>query len=61
MFVGIHPSDEYKDKSDNLVEDLVNLSRYEKVVAIGETGLDFFKQDISHEQCEKFSKHIQAK
>ena len=58
--VGIHPSDEYKNKSDNLVEDLVNLSKYEKVVAIGETGLDFFKQEISHEQCEKFSKHIQA-
>ena len=36
------------------------MSKYEKVVAIGETGLDFFKQEISHEQCEKFSKHIQA-
>ena len=36
------------------------MSKYEKVVAIGETGLDFFKQEISNEQCEKFSKHIQA-
>ena len=58
--VGIHPSDEYENKSDNLVEELVNLSKYKKVVAIGETGLDFFKQSISHEQCDKFSKHIQA-
>jgi len=52
--------DKYKNNSDNLVEELVNLSKYEKVVAIGETGLDFFKQEISNEQCEKFSKHIQA-
>lgn len=40
--VGLHPHDA-SEWSDALLERLDRLSRYDKVVAIGETGLDFFR------------------
>ena len=39
--VGVHP--DYENIMEPTVEELVDLSRHEKVVAIGETGLDYFR------------------
>lgn len=39
--VGVHPHDT-KDWNDSVSETLLNLSRHEKVVAIGEIGLDYY-------------------
>src|SRR5438105_2994909 len=38
--VGLHPND--KDEETD-AESLIKLARHEKVVAIGETGLDYFR------------------
>jgi len=57
--VGVHPCDtEGKEPS---VDDLVSLSQSEDVVAIGETGLDYFynKGDLTW-QRERFRNHIKA-
>ncbi|MCD6551843.1 TatD family hydrolase [Thermotoga sp.] len=40
--VGVHPH-EAKNVPENFIEELRKLARSEKVVAIGETGLDFFR------------------
>jgi len=57
--VGVHPCDT-KGKEPT-VEDLVNLSKSEKIVAIGETGLDYFynKGDLTW-QRDRFRTHITA-
>jgi len=57
--VGVHP--DYENITEPTVEQLVELSRHEKVVAIGETGLDYFrlKGDLTW-QRERFRTHIQA-
>ncbi len=57
--VGLHPCDT-KGKEPT-VDDLVTLSKSEKVVAIGETGLDYFynKGDLSW-QRDRFRNHISA-
>jgi len=57
--VGVHP--DYENITEPTVEELVDLSRHEKVVAIGETGLDYFrlKGDLTW-QRERFRTHIQA-
>lgn len=39
--VGIHPCD-IKDKKLNIIEDIEKLLNHEKVVGIGETGLDYY-------------------
>src|SRR4029077_3874840 len=39
--VGVHP--DYEDTPEPSVDDLVHLAAAEKVVAIGETGLDYFR------------------
>lgn len=57
--IGVHP--DYEDTPEPTVEDLVTRSNHPKVVAIGETGLDYFrlKGDLSW-QRERFRVHIQA-
>jgi len=57
--VGVHPNTNPQDKTT--VEDLVKLAQHEKVIAIGETGLDFYrsKGDLSW-QFERFKIHIRA-
>ncbi len=57
--VGVHPCDT-KGKEPT-IDDLVTLSKSEKVVAIGETGLDYFynKGDLSW-QRDRFRNHINA-
>jgi TatD DNase family protein len=57
--VGVHPNE--TDGREPSVEELVELAKDPKVVAIGETGLDYFRSegDIGWQQ-ERFRRHIQA-
>lgn len=57
--VGVHP-DQAADASPS-VGDLVERARHPKVVAIGETGLDYYRQDGDLEwQRMRFRTHIRA-
>jgi TatD DNase family protein len=57
--VGVHPND--KDRQEPTVEMLVNLSDNDRVVAIGETGLDYFHGEGDLDwQRERFRQHIRA-
>lgn len=57
--VGVHP--DYEDTPDPSVEELVKLSATDKVVAIGETGLDYYRLTGDLEwQRERFRRHIRA-
>ncbi|MDN4016791.1 TatD family hydrolase [Zwartia panacis] len=57
--VGVHP--DYEDTIEPTVEDLVERSHHPKVIAIGETGLDYYRLsgDLSW-QRQRFRRHIQA-
>lgn len=57
--VGVHPN--YQDCHEPSVEELISLAELENVVAIGETGLDYFRNegDLTWQQ-ERFKRHIEA-
>jgi TatD DNase family protein len=57
--VGVHP--DYVETEEPTTEQLVALSQHPKIVAIGETGLDYFrlKGDLEW-QRERFRQHIRA-
>lgn len=57
--IGIHPN---VDKQENFsVEELVALAQHDKVIAIGETGLDYFRSEGDLEwQRDRFRIHIEA-
>jgi TatD DNase family protein len=56
---GVHP--DYEDTPEPSVDDLVALAAQPKVVAIGETGLDYFRLKEPLEwQRERFRVHIRA-
>lgn len=57
--VGVHP--DYEDIAEPSVETLVALADHPRVIAIGETGLDYFRLtgDLSW-QRERFRTHIRA-
>lgn len=57
--VGVHP--EHKDEASPTVEELLDAALHPKVVAIGETGLDYYwhKGDVSWQQ-QRFRAHIRA-
>jgi TatD DNase family protein len=57
--VGVHP--DYEDTPEPTVEQLVALSNNPKIIAIGETGLDYYrlKGDLEW-QRERFRTHIKA-
>lgn len=57
--VGVHPC--YQDVQEPTVEELIELARDEQVVAIGETGLDYFRieGDMKWQQ-QRFVCHIEA-
>lgn len=57
--VGVHPCD--KDRREPDVDELVRLAAHPKNVAIGETGLDYFRADGDLGwQRDRFRRHIQA-
>lgn len=57
--VGVHPC--YQDVQEPSVEDLLEYARDENVIAIGETGLDYFRVegDMAWQQA-RFIRHIEA-
>jgi TatD DNase family protein len=57
--VGVHP--DYEDIEEPTVEELVRLAQHPKIVALGETGLDYFRLTGDLEwQRERFRTHIRA-
>ena len=57
--VGVHP--DYEDIKEPSVEELCRLAKENKVVAIGETGLDYFRvQGDLTWQRDRFRTHIKA-
>jgi len=57
--VGVHPNDQ--DRREPSVAELVELASHPRNVAIGETGLDYFRTEGDLEwQRQRFRTHIQA-
>jgi TatD DNase family protein len=57
--VGVHPN--VKDCIDPSIADLIKLGQADKVIGIGETGLDYFRSEGNLEwQHNRFKNHIQA-
>lgn len=57
--VGVHP--DYEDTPEPSVADLVHRASRPKVIAIGETGLDYFRvEGDANWQRERFRTHIRA-
>jgi TatD DNase family protein len=58
--VGLHPN-EIVTTAEPLAQDLINLADDPKIIAIGETGLDYFRSEGDLEwQRERFRQHIRA-
>jgi TatD DNase family protein len=57
--VGVHPN--VQDGKDPTVDELIALGQLDKVIGIGETGLDYFRSegDLSWQQ-QRFRNHIRA-
>jgi TatD DNase family protein len=57
--VGVHP--DHQDGHDPSIDELLELATHPKVVAIGETGLDYYRLTGDLEwQRERFRRHIRA-
>lgn len=59
--VAVHPHEAEKEGEEITPEELIELSSHPKVVAIGETGLDYFYEHAPKEAQERnFREHIRA-
>lgn len=57
--VGVHPN--HKDGKEPSVEELVKEAEAKEIIAIGETGLDYFRSQGDLDwQRERFARHIEA-
>ena len=57
--VGVHPTESKCQEPS--VDDLIRLGQDPRVVAIGETGLDYFHDDVpASDQLERFRVHVEA-
>jgi len=57
--VGVHPN--HREGHEPSVEELITAAQNDKVVAIGETGLDYFRSEGDLEwQRDRFRRHIHA-
>ncbi len=58
--VGVHPTEQ--DGKDPSIEELLALADHDKIIAIGETGLDYFhiEKDTADWQRDRFRRHIAA-
>ncbi len=57
--VGVHP--DYESAQEPTIDELVGLAKHPKVIAIGETGLDYYRlKDDLDWQRERFRTHIRA-
>ncbi len=57
--VGVHPNED--DPVEVTAEELLKLAEHPRVIAIGETGLDYFRSDEGQEwQKQRFRSHIEA-
>lgn len=59
--VGVHP--DYENVTEPTVEQLCTLAQHAKVIAIGETGLDYYRNDSNKDmawQRNRFANHIEA-
>jgi len=56
--VGVHPVEQ--EGKDPSIDELLGLADHEKIIAIGETGLDYFhvKKDSADWQRDRFRRHI---
>jgi len=60
--VGVHPTSQGDDVYEPSAEELIALAKSDQVIAIGETGLDYFRIDDEDMtwQHNRFRQHIQA-
>ncbi|QOD38361.1 TatD family hydrolase [Candidatus Wolbachia massiliensis] len=59
--VGVHPLDATIENGKCIhVDELVEFTKSQKVISIGETGLDFYKSDKKSYQKKSFASHIEA-
>ncbi|SFV81418.1 Putative deoxyribonuclease YcfH [hydrothermal vent metagenome] len=58
--VGVHPTEQ--EGKDPSVDELLALANHDKIIAIGETGLDYFhiEKDTADWQRDRFRRHIAA-
>ena len=57
--VGVHPTEQVAEEAT--LDELIKLAQHPKVVAIGETGLDYYRENTQPEcQQQRFRQHIRA-
>lgn len=57
--MGVHPTEQVAEEAR--LDELIKLAQHPKVVAIGETGLDYYHENIQKEcQQQRFRQHIRA-
>lgn len=57
--VGVHPTEQVAEEPS--LAELIKLAQHSKVVALGETGLDYYRENTQKElQQQRFRQHIRA-